>query len=102
MVYSSSCQGESRTSGPCDGAEQRPAETLWKRDVQAAWITLAFPLLGCKGSCCELQDMLIQALAIGDLVKMELYQIQSKILTIFQPSECVAVWAKVPKLCNLC
>lgn len=46
--------------------------------------------------------MLIQALAIGDLVKMELYQIQSKILTIFQPSECMVVWAKVPKLCNLC
>lgn len=55
-----------------------------------------------QGEFCELQDMLIQALAIGDLVKMELYQIQSKILTIFQPSGCVVVWAKVPKLCNLC
>lgn len=37
-----------------------------------------------------------------DMVQMELYQIQSKIFTVFQPCEWVVVRAELPRLCALC
>jgi len=42
--------------------------------------------------------ILVQKLAIEDLVEIELYQILSKTFTIFQPSDWAVVYAKVCKL----